>query len=111
LILGGSGDDCVNALLGGFSGTGTTDLGEGNDTLKGFGSGSFDGGAGTQDAILFGEGVYTISGGLITRTGSGAQMNVSNFEFIGGAAVGGQLIAFANGTLTIDANGNVLSFP
>ena len=89
----GEGNDTVNALVGGFGGSGTTNLGIDNDTLKGFGSGNFNGGDGT-DKILFGEGSYTISDGVINGI-----MNVTSFEAIGGA--NGGLFTFANGTLTV----------
>ena len=98
----GEGNDTVNALVGGFGGSGTTNLGIGKDTLKGFGSGNFIGGDG-KDKILFGEGFYTISGGLINGI-----MNVTSFEAIGGAS--GGLFAFGNGTLTVNALGIATSF-
>lgn len=96
----GSGSDTVDALAGGFEGFGTISLGSGNDTLKGFGSGNFNGGDG-RDRILFGEGSYTISGGTITS--DGVTMNVSGFEGIGGD--NGGLFRFADGTLVVDENG------
>jgi len=51
LITTGDGNDTVDALTGGFFGTGTVDLGSGKDTLKGFGCGKFDGGGGDKDLI------------------------------------------------------------
>ncbi len=96
----GAGNDTVDALQGGFRRNGTTNLGTGNDTLKGFGTGTFNGGDGI-DKILFGAGEYEISGGIITS--GGIDMNVTGFESIGGA--GGGLFDFANGTLTVDAGG------
>jgi hypothetical protein len=98
----GDGKDTVDALTLGFGDIGgTIDLGTGNDTLKGFGSGTFIGGDGT-DKILFGNGIYTIDSvlGAITESGQpGGSMNVSSFEKIGG--VNGGLFTFANGTLTV----------
>jgi Ca2+-binding RTX toxin-like protein len=101
-IVTGEDNDIVNALVGGFFGTGTTDLGTGTDILKGFGSGNFIGGDGV-DKILFGQGSYTISGGLINGI-----MNVTSFENIGGA--NGGLFAFGNGTLTVNSLGVATSF-
>jgi len=95
------GDDIVDTIASGFWRNGTIDLGTDNDTLKGFGSGTFIGGDGT-DKILFGDGIYTIDSvlGAITESGRlGVSMNVSSFEQIGG--VSGGLFTFANGTLTV----------
>lgn len=100
LIDTGADDDIVDALDGGFRGSGTIRLGTGNDILKGFGSGTFRGDNGL-DRILLGEGNYTISGGTITS--DGVTMNVSGFEGIGGA--NGGLFGFADGTLVVDENG------
>lgn len=96
----GAGKDIVYALKGGFTGDGKTYLGSGNDTLKGFGTGSFYGGTG-KDKILFSEGSYTISGSTIVR--GAAPMNVNQFEQIGGA--NGGLFILKNGTLTVDSLG------
>jgi hypothetical protein len=96
----GAGKDIVDALKGGFTGDGKTYLGSGNDTLKGFGTGSFYGGTG-KDKILFSEGSYTISGSTIVW--GAAPMNVNQFEQIGGA--NGGLFALKNGTLTVDSLG------
>ena len=96
----GEGNDLVNALKGGFSGNGNTFLGGNNDTLQGFGTGSFYGGTGI-DKILFGQGTYTVSGTTIVS--DGVTMNVNEFETIGGA--NGGLFTFKDGTLTVDAAG------
>ena len=96
----GKGDDLVNALEGGFGGIGNTYLGDNNDTLMGFGTGSFYGGSGS-DKVLFGEGTYTIRGLIITS--DGVTMSVNEFENIGGAY--GGLFAFKDGTLTVDSKG------
>jgi hypothetical protein len=96
----GEGNDLVNALKGGFGGNGNTFLGGNNDTLKGFGTGSFYGGTGI-DKILFGQGTYTVSGTTIVS--DGVTMNVNEFETIGGA--NGGLFTFKDGTLTVDAAG------
>lgn len=108
----GKGRDIVDAIDGGFnridgdvSGLiGSTSLGSGNDIIKGFGGGRFDGGTG-KDKILFSEGTYTIAGRLITEENLlGMTMNVTNFEKIGG--VNGGLFKYANGTIIVDSDGN-----
>ena len=96
----GAGNDIVDALEGGFDGDGTTYLDAGNDTLKGFGTGNFYGGAGT-DKLFFGEGTYVISGSTVVF--NGATMNVNQFEKIGGA--NGGLFTFQDGTLTVSSTG------
>ena len=48
-----------DALVGGWAGGGRADLGAGNDVVRGFGSGTFDGGLGT-DALTFNAGTYSI---------------------------------------------------
>lgn len=101
LIDTGAGDDTVDALNGGFVGPlGKTYLGKGNDRLLGFGTGKFYGGSGV-DKILFSQGIYTIIGSNITS--EGVSMTVSEFEKIGGSK--GGVFNFANGTLTVSANG------
>lgn len=61
IIDAGDGDDTVDALYGGFSGSGETILGAGNDTLRGFGrgQGKFLGGEGI-DTIVLPSGTYSI---------------------------------------------------
>ncbi len=84
LISTDAGDDIIDALQGGFiGGTGTIDLGDGNDTLKGFGNGTFIGGAGT-DYLVFGAGTgtYDVDTTLGTITKSGVTMNVNLFDQI-----------------------------
>jgi hypothetical protein len=87
-ILTGSGRDTVNALEGGFGGLGTLNLGIGNDTLLGFGTGTFEGGLGT-DVLTFRPGTYTIAataGGAHQITNAGLQMTVLGFERFGAGA-------------------------
>ena len=105
----GTGNDVVDFLKGGFRGPGDADfdgpigktfLGEGQDILKGFGSGIFYGGTG-KDKMLFGKGVYVFSNSTIIS--GGVTMNVFEFEKIGGANRG--LFNFQNGTLTVNAAG------
>jgi hypothetical protein len=84
----GAGKDIVDSLTQkGFTGNGYLNLGEDNDTIKGFGTGHFDGGNGT-DTLLFGDGIYKVSAtknfeGFYTITQGTTQMLVKNFEFIG----------------------------
>jgi len=88
-------------LNGGFIGPiGKTYLRDGNDRFLGFGTGEFYGGSGV-DKILFGQGTYTISGSSIVS--GGVSMTVYEFEKIGGS--NGGVFNFADGTLTVNANG------
>lgn len=87
-ILTGDGSDSVNALRGGFSGLGTTNLGSGSDILRGFGTGTFYGGPGS-DTLIFNPGIYTITAaapGFYQITNLGVQMTVSSFERFGAGA-------------------------
>jgi hypothetical protein len=99
-IFTGFGNDTIDTLKRGFAGNGLIDLGAGNDTLKGFGTGTFLGNSGS-DKILFDQGRYTISGSRITS--GGLTMNVSSFEQIGGA--NGGLFNFGNGTFDVNQSG------
>ncbi|SBO42112.1 hypothetical protein [Cyanobium sp. NIES-981] len=107
LIRTGRGNDRVDALTGGFSGLGGTLLGAGNDTLAGFAALGFGGGvnAGTfiggkgKDKILLDNGVYTITGEILSRPADGGSMRVRSFEKIGG--INGGMFNFADGTLTV----------
>jgi hypothetical protein len=67
----GAGNDLVDARTGGFGGSGITNLGQGNDDLKGFGSGSFNGGSG-KDTLELTTGTYIvgISGETVRFTAS-----------------------------------------
>lgn len=96
-IITGFGNDFIDALTGGFSGTGLTDLGHGDDTLVGFGSGRFDGGSGTKDKLLLADGSYAFAGfgplgnepdaaGYFKLTSGSDTMLIKNFELIGSAA-------------------------
>ena len=91
VIDGGAGDDVFDALTGGWGGNGRADLGSGNDTVRGFGSGTFDGGVGF-DTLVFNAGTYNIArvGSQLDRfeiTLSSLQnspvMTVAEFEFFG----------------------------
>ena len=101
LIDGGAGDDVFDALTGGWGGNGRADLGSGNDTVRGFGSGTFDGGFGF-DTLVFNAGTYNIArvGSQLDRfeiTLSSLQnspvMTVTEFEFFG---EGDQQTSFAS---------------
>lgn len=96
-IITGFGNDFIDALTGGFSGTGLTDLGNDDDTLVGFGSGRFDGGSGTKDKLLLADGSYDFAGfgqlgnepdasGYFKLTKGSDTMLIKNFELIGSAA-------------------------
>ncbi|TAG85265.1 MAG: hypothetical protein EAZ09_03240 [Oscillatoriales cyanobacterium] len=71
----------MDASNGGFGGNGSTLLGDGNDILKGFGSGSFSGGNG-KDTLQLTTGNYTvgISGAKVSFTKGGIIMNTTEFE-------------------------------
>jgi len=112
LIQTGAGDDTVDALAGGFSGSGLTILGEGNDTLIGFGTGRFDGGGGIganqKDTLLLGNGTYVCSlssgpGGFFSLSQespvayNSATMLLQGFERIGAASDPGTAIDFIAG--------------
>ncbi|MBD2473094.1 hypothetical protein [Nostoc sp. FACHB-145] len=84
-----AGNDIVDALTGGFVGNGSILVGDGNDIVKGFGSGLFDGGNG-KDQLLFDSGTYTLSGsanssGFYTISYGATDMLVQNFELISSA--------------------------
>ncbi len=91
----GEGADTVDALIGGASGTpggfqggGLIDFGRGNDVLKGFGEGTFKGGAGT-DSLVLQDGVYTVvadgSNFTIAANAGAPIMTINSFEKIAGA--------------------------
>jgi hypothetical protein len=76
----GNGKDCIVAD-GGFNGIGSVFLGDGKDSLKGFGNGTFNGGNG-QDARELTSGSYTvgISGTTVKFTKGSTIMETSEFE-------------------------------
>ena len=104
-IITGTGNDFIDALTGSFSGTGLTDLGHGDDTLVGFGSGRFDGGSGPKDKLLLADGSYAFAGfgrlgnepdaaGYFKLTTGSDTMLIKNFELIGSAADPNNAIQF-----------------
>jgi len=76
----GNGEDSIIAY-GGFSGMGRVFLGNGQDYLKGFGSGTFNGGSG-KDTLELTSGIYTvgISPAGVNFAKDGIIMNTSEFE-------------------------------
>jgi len=76
----GNGADSI-IVDGGFNGTGSVFLGEGEDYIKGFGSGNFNGGNG-KDTLELTSGSYTvgISGTAVNFTKGNQLMNTSDFE-------------------------------
>jgi hypothetical protein len=80
IINTGNGEDSIIAD-GGFDGTGSVFLGNGKDYLKGFGTGSFNGGNG-QDTLELTSGSYTvgISGTTVNFIKGSTIMNASDFE-------------------------------
>ena len=121
-IITGIGNDFIDALTGGFSGTGLTDLGLGDDTLVGFGSGRFDGGSGTKDKLLLADGSYTFTGfgplgnepdadGYFKLTTSSDTMLIKNFELIGSAADPNNAIDFNLGGVYNVVGGSISFVP
>ena len=125
LIKTGAGDDTVDALTGGFSGSGLTDLGDGNDTLIGFGTGRFDGGGGfsasQKDTLLLASGTYVCSlssgpEGFFSLsqedpvTHNSTTMLLQGFELIGAAANPSSAINFLAGQTYDVLDGNISSY-
>lgn len=88
----GSGADVVDAMNGGFAGGGRVDLGSGDDTLKGFGRGNFQGGDGIKDTLVFRRGAYTIRDAGLGSYLINDVMRVSGFELFG---PGASILSFA----------------
>jgi hypothetical protein len=106
LIQTGTGEDVIDGLNGGFTGTGTTAMGQGRDLLIGFGTGQFFGDAGL-DTLRLPEGTYSIDAAQGSIASGAITMQISSFERIGGFSSG--LFPFATGTLSVNAEG-VASF-
>ncbi len=99
IIQMGDGADTVDALIGGPTGTpggfqgiqGTIDCGRGHDVVRGFGEGTFLGGAGTDTLVLQnGEYTFTPVGDTIlvtTSSGNAATMTLNSFEQVCGAGL------------------------
>ncbi len=88
----GRGDDSIIAdtFYAGFDGLGSVSLEDGNDSLRGFGNGNFNGGQGVDTLQLTSGGSYIvgISGTAVSFTMGNSVMNTSDFEiFIAGGTV------------------------
>jgi hypothetical protein len=110
----GGGKDVVDALVGGFGGGGTYNLGfagdKDADAVLGFGSGTFNGGGG-RNTISLPDGTYNISyttanghkpialtdlaSGAVTRAGNVEVMTFNQFDGIGGTGINAGLHFFA----------------
>ena len=82
------GNDTIDALTGGFGGGGKYKLDEGNDTVKGFGIGTFDGGPG-DDSLYLPSGSYKVDRRgiagedyFITPSGTDKTMFIKDFEHL-----------------------------
>jgi len=95
------GNDIVDALIGGFSGNGTTLLGGGDDDLIGFGTGLFNGGAGF-DTIRLGTGVYEFDAETNTLVFGDTTMNLVDFEFLAGADTDSAFTDLTTGVFVIN---------
>ena len=119
-IIFGNGNNTVNALQGGFDGDGYIEFGSGENTIKGFGQMSIDGGGNAQTKLLLNPGTYQITsqetGGpytpfQITQTGAWSQSNgqYSKMDITGipliGAASGTNPLSLKQGTYTVDSKG------
>jgi len=80
------GNDTIDALTGGFGGMGEYQLGDGDDTVKGFGTGKFYGGSGS-DSLYLPSGTYKVDRlGIVGQdynimsVATGQTMYIKNFE-------------------------------
>jgi hypothetical protein len=119
----GYGDDTIDALHGGFRNHGPIALGAGQDTLIGFTIRNsvewrpyadhpnfpIDGGKGSKDKILLGQGVYRIYKPLDKLRSDGLVMKITGFEFFGG--VEGGLFPLAAGMLQVGRDGVAVFSP
>ena len=104
LIDMGKGKDVLDASRGGFSGNGLALLGDDDDTVRGFGSGQFDGGLGSADRLVFGAGTYVVTAGMngfFNVTSGGVTMEVKGFEFINSLSNPFYNQAFGIGTFNV----------
>ena len=112
----GAGNDTVDASRGGFTGGGLIDMGDGINTLIGFGEQTVDGGGNKKSRVLLNQGKYTVTtqsdGFLISMFGDKSElvMDVFGFGLIGGVAKPLGTIELRSGTLTIAANGSASFF-
>ena len=105
----GKGNDAIDASRGGFNGDGKTKLGRGDDVISGFGSGSFNGGGGT-DTISLGEGVYEFDSSTKTLTSDGTTMNLRKVEEIKGFN-DMQSLSLIDGEYVIDSSNMLVQTP
>lgn len=86
----GTGLDVLDCMQGGYAGSGNYRMGTGNDLIRGFGTGTFDG-EGDFDTLELGTGVYTVTNygtvGFSISNGS-ASMTVKNIEILRFASTG-----------------------
>jgi hypothetical protein len=127
----GGGKDVIDALVGGFAGGGTYNLGgldsrgrldADDDAVLGFGSGTFNGGGGSNSITLPG-GTYHITytsmplnegdlaSGYVTREGSeGVQMVFNSFASIGGFDPVAEELLFVDVSLGAETTQTLRSF-
>ena len=101
----GKGDDLIDASKGGFttyddSRPGVVIAGGGDDTVKGFGSGHFNGGGG-RDRLLLPNGKYIVDDGTIAK--GKVTMSHKNFEQVGNYA--GNIVDLRDGKLSVSKTG------
>jgi hypothetical protein len=108
LISAGEGNDVVDASIGGFGYGGLIDMGNGNDTVLGFGDILIDGSTGT-DKLLLPEGSYSITsnGTFFDIAKDSVTMIAGSVELIG-SAFSGNTIDLATGALTVAGDGTLV---
>lgn len=110
----GAGNDEVDSLDGGFRGAGRWILGDGDDLIRGFGGGQFEGGLGT-DRLLLGAGTYTITASAVPERfqlramGGREAMGLLEIEEIGSALQPNERLPLKAGSLVV-GNAGELSF-
>jgi len=105
----GAGDDVVESLFGDFGGEGATNLGRGDDLIVGFGTGNFNGGAGT-DIIKLTTGVYRFEDNTLTREEDGVSMGLRRVEGLSGIADEESLLLVDGATYVVGENNSALFF-
>lgn len=105
----GAGNDLIESLAGDFGGDGATNLGRGNDVIAGFGTGNFNGGAGT-DIIKLTTGVYTFRDNTLTRDEDGVSMGLRRVEGLSGIADEESLLLVDGATYIVNEDNSALFF-
>ena len=105
----GAGDDIVESLFGDFGGEGATNLGRGDDLILGFGTGNFNGGAGT-DIIKLTTGIYRFDDNTLTREEDGVSMGLRRVEGLSGIADDEALLLVDGATYIVGENNSALFF-